>query len=281
MHYLEIEEKYKDKPRHFRKECPACNNKGFNYGFKKYEFHYVVCSNCSSLYLLDPIKENEHTKYSSDVEKSIYKSEEYKDYMSGVIEKLSFDIEIALNRFIDSKVPLNIGYYGSKNQYLFQLIGKRNTKYVYNEIKIDINEKHDVIILNNIIESQIEPSTLLHKIHSKLNRGGIIYVTARLGSGIDIMTLWNNAFILPLQHVNLFSIEGIKELFKPSFEILEISTPGSLDIQNIADFNASDIPRIFTYMLQHRGSSTLEEFQTFIQKNLLSSYLVMIARRGG
>ena len=66
-------------------------------------------------------------------------------------------------------------------------------------------------------------------------------------------------------------------------EIVEINTPGKLDIEIIMnmihDNPQVEIPEFINYIYKYRSDDLYENIQTFLQQNNLSSHLRVIARK--
>ena len=122
-------------------------------------------------------------------------------------------------------------------------------------------------------------SSFLNLSNKALKKDGYIYILARVGSGIDILTLWEKSKVYPIEHQNLLSIDGLKILLNNiGFHIKEINTPGTLDVDNILK-NKSEIPKFLEYIRLFNNERALEDFRIFIQKNLLSSFATIIAKK--
>ena len=71
--------------------------------------------------------------------------------------------------------------------------------------------------------------------------------------------------------------------FPQPLEVLEASTPGQLDAQMIERVSGEtedvELPRFLRYFLAHRDIYAKCRLQQFLQENLLSSYLRVVARR--
>ena len=81
--------------------------------------------------------------------------------------------------------------------------------------------------------------------------------------------------------MNIFTIEGIISLFKNSgFEIIELSTPGMLDL-NILENNMdnTELPKFLKDIIKNRDIFVKEAFQEFLQRGRLSSYLRIVAKK--
>ncbi len=141
----------------------------------------------------------------------------------------------------------------------------------------------DIVSLIDVLQRISNPGELLMKISKKLRSGGLLIAACRSGSGFDILTLRENSeSIFPLDHIYLPSPHGLKLLLEKSgFEVLELTTPGQLDMRYLK--NAMDqIPRdqfFQRYVLNNLDEKFLERMQGFLQRNNLSSHLRCVARR--
>ena len=78
-------------------------------------------------------------------------------------------------------------------------------------------ESFDVVVATEILEHIIEAAELLVAIRRVLRPGGLLWATTPHGRGVSARTLgvaWS--VIAPPEHVQLFSVRGIRELFKRS-----------------------------------------------------------------
>lgn len=136
----------------------------------------------------------------------------------------------------------------------------------------------------DVLESTQNPLELVRAAYRALMPGGLLAMTARCGSGFDILVLGQHATIFPLEHINLLTVEGVRALMaQAGFEIVELSTPGQLDVQLIERVLGErpdvDVPHFIRYFLQHRDRYAKRRLQEFLQENWLSSHLRLVARK--
>lgn len=267
--------------KNFRHNCPACNSQEYNFAFEKFGFHYVQCGNCMSLYVQDSLGYAEKSEYEAHLQSTLYSTQSYADYVTNLAEKNLFELELTFSRLLNKTDILDIGYFGTKKKVFIKAF--QTFKVNIDDLKssqIENNKKYDVIILDHDIEKPIDLSEYLGKMRNLLHDNGLIFATMRVGSGIDILTLWDESKLFPIEHNNLLSIDGLKIAFeRSSFYIKEINTPGVLDIENIISTNSDNIPKFLRYLVKTDKKRAIEEFQSFIQKNLLSSYCTIIAAK--
>jgi hypothetical protein len=135
----------------------------------------------------------------------------------------------------------------------------------------------DFALLFDVVPKVENPVNELKFVHEALRPGGLCFMTLLLSSGLDLMTLGPDSDqLIPPDHLNVPSFEAIQSIVqKQGFEILEMSTPGQLDIQHLASQyknNPQSVPAFFQYLFEKRNRSlVLEEMQMLIQEFQLSS----------
>jgi hypothetical protein len=141
-----------------------------------------------------------------------------------------------------------------------------------------------LVALFDVLERAASPGDLVGVAHGALGPNGLLVITARSASGFDVQVLWEQATVFPLEHVNLLSVEGVRTLLgRIGFDIVELSTPGQLDVQMIErmleERPSMDVPRFVRYFLEHRDRHAKRRLQHFLQENRLSSHLRLVARK--
>ena len=64
-----------------------------------------------------------------------------------------------------------------------------------------------------------------------------------------------------------------------NFEVIELSTPGSLDLQNLENqIDDIELPKIFYDIIKNRDLQIKETFQEFLQRSRLSSHMRILAK---
>ncbi|MDX9742791.1 MAG: hypothetical protein RBT59_03150 [Arcobacteraceae bacterium] len=261
--------------------CPACGSEQYSFAFDKYKFHYVECCKCKSLYVQNSITMEDYKKYAQELEKIIYTSEKYQNYLNELSNNNHFNLELTLSRFLNKNSLVNVAYMGNKAKVFQIALGGFNTVFEIITEASEIQKKYDLIILDHYFEKSVDLSNLMKIITQSLNKNGYLYISSRVGSGIDILTLWEDTKLYPFEHQNLMSIDGIKIMLTDNgFNIKELNTPGTLDVDNILNSESSNIPKFLKYLSSFNKENALEDFRIFIQKNLLSSFATVIAQKG-
>lgn len=262
-----------------KNSCPACLSNEYKFAFDKYNFHYVQCKKCMSLYVQNRVSKENLEIYNQSLETNIYSSKQYSEYLQQLLEANNFDIELMYTRIFGNKQNIKIGYLGSKKLVFEKSLAKFDIEIESFKITTNKDSFYDFIILDHALEKMDDLFNFLNLSNKALKKDGYIYILARVGSGIDILTLWEKSKVYPLEHQNLLSIDGLKILLNNiGFHIKEINTPGTLDVDNILK-NKSEIPKFLEYIRLFNNDRALEDFRIFIQKNLLSSFATIIAKK--
>lgn len=135
------------------------------------------------------------------------------------------------------------------------------------------------------LEHQFSPLDYLGGVRASLAENGLFFFTTRTISGFDLQILWDKTpYIFVPEHLNLLSIEGIQRLLeRAGLELIELSTPGQLDVELVRHAVEQDpsiqLPRFVGYLLDNRDRLAHNDFQEFLQKHRLSSHVRVAAKK--
>jgi hypothetical protein len=141
----------------------------------------------------------------------------------------------------------------------------------------------DVITAFDRFDRVADLRALVADIARDLRAGGLLFATAPCASGFEVQTLWErNETLLPPDKLNVPSVEGLRRLLAPPrWEILELSTPGMFDAENVRRAVAQDPPswpravRALIAAAEDDGSA----LQELLQRTRRASFARVIARR--
>jgi len=289
------------------RSCPACNSQKTKDAFRKFGMTYHECSDCGTLFI-SPYPSNEDVlrfyeeapaekfwrnqlaKIAEDKreQKIILPRIEWileaaQEYLSGIPNAVAFldSPELGYAKFVNKKI---------NNIYFIRPFVSEEALNGYPSLNIlssldELPESLDLITLFETLDHIPETQDFLAKVYKALKPGGLCFVTSILSSGINILLLREHASnIYPPDRLNVFSVEGLKQLFdKFGFEVLEFSTPGILDmeiLQRTVPQNP-DLPeiRFIKYLLENRDEGVHQSFQQFLQISLMSSYGRILLRK--
>ena len=297
MKEIDIARRYVES-HHIRKDlqrdCPICGSKQGKYFFTKWNVDYLCCEKCDSLYAV--CDEDVVTGYLFFQDLLDFRlSEEYqlqiaKSRQTVWSEFLEW-VEVRAYRFLGRNRNLNIIDIGNRLSELvkmtknFEICGKYELMspiYKNEYDKIGKGEA-DVVFYNDAIKTEFHPSDRIQFLKEYLKEDGLLFIGARAGSGFDIITLKeNNTKIYPYEHILLPSAKGITKFLEDNgFEVLEITTPGVMDVKYVLEDidKLGDQEEFVKYLLKDRDETKLQEFQRFLQKSCMSSFIRVIARK--
>ena len=286
--------------------CPACGHAHGQPAFQKQGFDFSECDECGSVYVSPRPSESALEKYYAESRASRFRVEHFsKDTAKArhPVGVLAQQVEPA--RLVDEAGRASVKTYADLRTHTPQIFDEvHGLKYfdaIYSvdpvvqpagqcEAPVQVIGLHDAPLLAAVsafekLEHRFSPHMFLEEACRKLAPGGLLFFTTRTISGFDLQVLWDKApYIFVPEHLNLLSIEGIKLLVERlGLELLEVSTPGQLDlefVQRTAEADASvALPRFVEYLLEHRDPLAHADFQEFLQKHRLSSHVRVAARK--
>jgi hypothetical protein len=266
--------------------CYACGHGVHGHKFSKIDFEYRECEICHTLFL--------SPRPTIAILREFYaKSEGLKFWNSKIMQdtdarkKHIFDPRV---RWVLSTCDINdftdVSYldYYTKYQYFVEQIVEKSGFLNFYTYRPDhplsnlVEEKnyrvakeltpstYSVITAFEIFDRFYDPRHVLSELHNSLAESGLLFITTISASGFDIRILEGKSrSIVPPIHLNLFTVEGMLKLLKSKgFEILELSSPGSLDVdlvttamQNCPTFK---LPPVIDDILTNRNEGIKKDF---------------------
>lgn len=150
-----------------------------------------------------------------------------------------------------------------------------------------VNESIDCITFNDLIEHVFNPFEFINSCFNKLKQNGILMLSTPNGEGFDFKILKDKTEnITPPEHIQYFNPKSIKILLeKIGFAIVEISTPGILDTNIIKrqitekQFDIKQNNEFLDFIYSIDNEEVVNSFQEFLQKNNLSSHMLVFAKK--
>lgn len=142
----------------------------------------------------------------------------------------------------------------------------------------------EAIVMLESLDRVDDPAGLLRGAFHRMGPGGLLFVTALVASGFDLQVLGlRNRYLYPPDRTNCFSLDGLQRLLEAQgFRLLEVSTPGVLDVEIVqAHLQADPSLPLSGFERQMVGAhpETRSEFQSFLQREGLSSFARIVARK--
>lgn len=297
--YFSMEKKYAEAfvEKHLDHEssshCPVCGDRNVQPFFIKWGVVYYRCEKCGSIYLrCNPF--TLETYKGIEPMLSLRRSIGYQADATKMRDEIWTDftdwLAIRTYRFLNKKIGLDIIDIGNRYEGFSEKITSLRLCGCYKRIKSILGdtpnckiEKADIVLFLNQLQQSLNPVEDLRELKSILKDDGLLILNTRAGSGFDILTLRErNERIYPYEHVLLPSVNGLVILLEyAGYKVLEVTTPGVMDMNYILT-NKGAVPRdnLFArYLAEDASPSALQEFQRFLQKYCLSSFVQVIARK--
>ncbi|MEY8283634.1 methyltransferase domain-containing protein [Lachnospiraceae bacterium 50-23] len=272
-------------------KCPICGSSHTRFIFSRWDIDYLFCNDCCSIFV--PVEEDVIKEYLAIPEMNELRiSSEYQEQAeqrrSEIWEELVMWAQYRTYRYLGRNTQLDVIDYG--NRYTGSVERFRNSgmcrRYELRDSILSIRtervETADVILYMNQLQHETDPVSTLQILKGNLKENGILILNTRLGSGFDILTLKGSMdSVFPYEHIMLPSRKGLEMMLdKAGFELLEITTPGTRDMESVLR-NKERIEEgnfFVKYLLRTADRSVLADFQQFLQKSGLSSFAQVVAK---
>ena len=143
----------------------------------------------------------------------------------------------------------------------------------------------DVIIAIDALDRAADCELLINAWADLLAVGGIIFATVPVASGFEIQTLWDRSpTVLPPDKINLPSIRGLQQFFaEPTWEILELSTPGMFDVEIVRRVIEMEPtrpwPRVVRSLVEYTDKQAPFSLVELLQSQRLTSLARLVIRK--
>lgn len=282
-----------DHPNHIKRTaCPVCGENHCKYIFDRWDVEYLYCKDCGTIYV--PVEDEIEQGYRAlksltEFQNSdVYQSEEER-YRGLAWDEIVSWLTYRTYRYLGRNTRLNIIDIGNKYRGLSRRLreSKLCGRYELRDSKLpdryDALDTGDVVLYLNQIKHERNPREKLMTIREWVSHDGLFVMSSRLGSGFDVLTLKGGTeSIFPYEHIMLPSRRGIEILLREcGFELLEITTPGTEDVDAVFNHKERvDHDNFFVKcLIETADDRTKSDFQQFLQKNCLSSFAQVIARK--
>ncbi|MFH1462593.1 MAG: class I SAM-dependent methyltransferase [bacterium] len=292
-------------------DCPACGKRNFKNWGKKYSLDYAVCNNCQTVFIsprptpqiLDDYYKNSQNyifwnKYIFPKSEKVRRQEIFKP-RAELIKKICLKHNISHNVLVD--VGAGFGTFceeAEKMKFFKKIIAVEPTPDLAKTCRkkgLEVIEKYieevdfkipvDVMTAFEVIEHLFSPKDFLLGCASALKKRGIIVLTCPNIQGFDLLMLRELSKTIDAEHLNYFNPDSLCYLLeRRGFKIIEVSTPGKLDAELVrkaslkGEFNIKKHPFIEKVLIND-WQRLAAGFQKFLSDNLLSSHMLIVARK--
>lgn len=288
--------------------CPACGLEGVH-SFVKQSFSYKECLSCQTLFVSPRPPADAFSRYYQESESARYwASTFYKETAEARREKLwcpkALMIRELVERFGTERHGLiDIGGgYGIFAEEYEKISGKKVTviepgpalaqvcrdkglvvvRGFLEEIKpehLGVNSK--TFVSFELFEHLHDPEKFLRHLFDLMLVGDLFIFTTLSGTGVDIQALWQDSkSVSPPHHLNFLNPKSARILLKRvGFDVLEISTPGKLDIDILCNNQQLIKDRFWRTFAIQATENERQAMQTFIADNGLSSHMLIVCQK--
>ncbi len=288
-------------------DCPGCSDKNSEFAFDKMGLTYRACHKCGSLFVSPRPSDDALRYFYKNSNAGIFVRKIVLENMSearskqifsyriqwvmGLIEEYNPDANIYLD--YATKYPTLLKQLNSTG--LFKSIVSvlpecyEQEDLLLENIKI-INTNNDIVEDSidlfsafEVVERAFDPGKLFNDAYNTCKKNGLFIITSATSSGFEYQVLGEySPNIIPIDRLNLLSLEAFTSLLeKAGFEIIEVSTPGRLDVEMVKRTYEKhpDIPLdpFWKYLFRYRKENALHSLQEYLQQFQLSSHVRLAA----
>jgi len=245
----------KDKRTFIDVPCPACTSEVSSDAFSLFGYTYRECSVCGTVYITPRPSPESMERYllQSPLAKfrlsKTFQKERLEYIRDLAIKRADWIVSLCNASRLSASLPV-IDIHERYPELVTSLTDKLSGPIfsvmplmtvdqtddrvsIFNNLEEIAKATAQVVTCFDVFEHIFSPSVTVKNIHDVLAPRGLFALTTRSGSGFDIQVLWDKIdTIFPLEHINLISVAGMRILLEnQGFELIELSTPGQLDIE--------------------------------------------------
>ena len=291
--------------------CPACGAKDPDFMFKKVSFDYRLCQRCETLYASPRPNSDTLTHYYKEAPSNLF----WVDFYGKTIESRREKIFVPRAKEVDESAKRYLGEYnyvydvgGGHGMMSYELrkltpdarytiidpspgltdMAREKGFFIIEKFMEDVRPEdiertapgNSLAMSFEILEHLFDPLVFMQAVRRILNPGDLFVFTALNNQGFDLSVLWEGSDnIFPPQHLNIFCVDSIEKLVeRGGFVLLEIMTPGRLDIDIVKNKVEKVKDRFISRLINTLDDKAKEEFQKFLSENMLSSFMMCVAR---
>ncbi len=286
--------------------CPGCLAKHSKPSFNKMGFDYLVCNKCGSWFVSPRPSDNDIRAFYKNSDAGHFLR---KIFLGNTIEsrsrkvfsyRIQWIVSLIEEYLPEAKVLLDYGtryptFLGqlSENSTLESVLSVYPECYeqesqlpkgvkVHNSYSIPDNST-DIFTAFEVVEKIFDPGRFFAGAYNACRKNGLFIITSTTSSGYEYQVLGENSpNLIPPDRMNLLSLEAFSmQIEKAGFEVIEISTPGRLDIEMVKKtFEKNpDVPLdpFWKYLFRYRDENALHSLQEYLQQFQLSSHVRIAA----
>jgi hypothetical protein len=288
--------------------CPACGSTG-EAAFSKSGFDYDACPDCRTLYVNPCPRPEAFSRYYLESESVRYWAttfyRETEDARREMIWKPKAQaVEALIERYAPghSHVVDVGGGYGVFAEETERLSDRRVTvvepspvlgevcrqkglrvvpRFLEQVVAADLPAEGKTFVSFELFEHLHDPAAFLGDLFGLMASGDLFVLTTLSGSGLDIQVLWQDSdSVSPPHHLNFLNPSALDRLLvRTGFEPLEITTPGRLDIDILANRASLINDRFWRTLVETATPEERRQWQDWIARSGRSSHMMAVCRK--
>ena len=304
----EIESRWGNQRALVRVDCQACRSPSRTRAFERYGLTYCQCIECRSLYLSPrPGPEAVAAYYRESLAIRYWREQILPATARARAEKIArpraqWVADGIAEYCAEARSARDLSPMGSTlGQELLGVAAGQSPRASYRLIdlalgggtEVDVHqgdvesapEMVDVVTAFDVLDRSADVRAVVASIARSLRPRGVLFATATTISGFDLQVLWDRSTTLtPPDKLNALSMAGLRTLFAPpTWELIELSTPGMLDTENVRRAVLTEPdgpwPRVIRSLVAELDDLGWTDLQAFLQQHRLASFTRLIARR--
>jgi hypothetical protein len=125
------------------------------------------------------------------------------------------------------------------------------------------------------------PAIFLKQLKTLMESGDLFIFTTLSGTGVDIQVLWEESkSVTPPHHLNFLNPGSVEILLaRLGLEVLEVTTPGKLDIDILVNNYSLIKDRFWQTFIAQASEAQKEQWQAMISESGWSSHMMVVCRK--
>lgn len=290
--------------------CPACDAAG-QFAFRKHGFDYECCETCKTLFVNPrPMAEAFSRYYTESPSSKFWASTFYKETAEARREKLwkpkAALIAAKISRYApDGVQPRVIDIGGGYGIFAEEIQGLTSLapvviepgpqlaaicrekglpvveKFLEEVVTSDLPEGSRTFVSFELFEHLHNPAIFLAALSNLMSDGDLFIFTTLSGRGVDILAQWQNSnAVTPPHHLNFLNPKSVRMLLnRIGLQTLEVTTPGKLDLDILANGIAGVEDRFWQTFIAHASDEDRRRWQELIASTGWSSHMMVVCRK--
>jgi SAM-dependent methyltransferase len=288
--------------------CPACGADGAP-AFTKNGFAYELCAGCDSLYVSPrPVASAFESYYTSAPSSKYWASTFYRETAESRRRLLWQPKARLVAELLARLAPQGCaivdvgGGYGLFAEEVRALTGAEVVviepaphlaeicrskslrvveKFLQQAEPSDLPRGRKAFVSFELFEHLHDPLQFVQQLCQLMEPGDPFIFTTLSGTGLDIQLLWEQSkSVSPPHHLNFLNPGSVTLLLRRAgLEVIEVTTPGKLDVDILMNAASHITDRFWRNFLRLASDTTRAEWQQLIAKTGWSSHMLIVSRR--